>query len=188
MFLEGLSTHWPLASFLRIASCARPSFDLDFVPYHDLQVELRRIHELHRQKNATVIEFSCLGTGVRLMSSDFVLCAVPFLQQDDAKDTHTYTTRISRTSMPFFMQMHDVISILTSSRATTIKSVMNISYEHAETLYKVERELVNDRNLRIQHIKDIGLAGWRKDRLMLAWEAGLLSSRLLVRWRITLSD
>ncbi|KAF9483795.1 hypothetical protein BDN70DRAFT_264046 [Pholiota conissans] len=183
---QRLSTQWPLACILRIASCSRPSFDLDFVPYHELRHEIRCIQDLHRPGNSTVIEFSCLGPGVRLMGADFLLCAVPFVTSN--VNAHACKKRINRTSMPFFVQVHDVVGILTSRRALAVKSIINISWEYAETLYRLEKDLVNDRNLRTQHIEDVALAGWREDRLMLAWEAGLLTSKLLVRWRITFSE
>ncbi|KJA27419.1 hypothetical protein HYPSUDRAFT_934307 [Hypholoma sublateritium FD-334 SS-4] len=183
---QGLSCRWPLSCALRIASRPRPSFDLDFVHYQDIAVEIRRIQSLHQHGNSTTIEFSCLGSAIRLVSSDFVLCAIPFLPNDE--NMHGQAARINRTSTPLFVKLEEIIAFLSSAEPISIKSIENISSEHAATLHELEQELVYNKNLRNEHIKDVSLEGWRKDRFMLAWEAGLLMAKKLVRWRITIGN
>lgn len=152
--------------------------------YHGLGAEIRRIQSLHRRGNSTVIEFSCLGRGVWPMSLDFILCAVLFLPID--MHTGGRAARINRTSAPLFIKLESVIALLSSTGALPIKSIENISIEHTSMLYDLEQELVYNRDLRQEHIEDVGLEGWRKDRFMLAWEAGLLRAGKLARWRIRL--
>lgn len=59
--------------------------------------------------------------------------------------------------------------------------------EHAKLLRAQERELVENREVRRRVVDDEGgVAAWRVKRLVLLWEAGLLSAGLLTRWRIQL--
>ena len=183
---EGLSCQWPLSCALKIASRPQPSFDLDFVLYQDISVEIRRIQSLHQHGNFTTIEFSCLGSEIRLLSSDLVLCAIPFLPNDIS--VHGQAARINRTSTPLFVKLEEVIALLSSAGPLFIKSIENVSSERAAMLHKLEQELVYNKNLRDEHIEDVNVVGWRKDRFMLAWEAGLLVAKKLVRWRIKIGD
>jgi hypothetical protein len=48
----------------------------------------------------------------------------------------------------------------------------------------MEQALVEDRVLRMDLIRKWGVEGWREHRLMIAWEAGLLSAGYLQRWNV----
>ncbi len=115
-----------------------------------------------------------------------MLCAIPFLPNDISGLGQA--GRINRTSTPLFVKLEEVIALLSSAGPLSIKSIENVSYERAAMLHKLEQELVYNKNLRNEHIKDVSVEGWRKDRFMLAWEAGLLVAKKLVRWKIKSSE
>lgn len=127
-----------------------------------------------------IVDFSCLSDQVNILTSKFLLCAIPFLPflSEQKKGR-----KKSRKATPLFISVQEVISLL-SVMHIRIQSVQNISLQHAAGLLAVEKDLVGDKALRMAHIAAVGLQGWREDRLMLVWEARLLGSGLLTRWRI----
>jgi len=90
-----------------------------------------------------------------------------------------------RTSTPLLLTLQRVVAAMSNERLS-ILSVTNISSEHAESLLVQEKELVTIKHLRDHTVNNRGLTGWRKRRLALVWQAGLLSAGLLIRWRIVL--
>lgn len=74
-----------------------------------------------------------------------------------------------------------------SNERLSILSITNISSEHADSLLVQEKELATSKDLRNHVVSNRGLTGWRKRRLALVWQAGLLSAGLLIRWRIVLN-
>ncbi|KAF8964006.1 hypothetical protein BDZ97DRAFT_1919245 [Flammula alnicola] len=184
---QGLSTHSSLEPNIRVVSQPGPSFDLDFSPYDKLETEMRRIQERHQSENTPTIEFSCLNPRIRFMAPDFLLCAIPFLPGVYSKHQTTRKRRTDRTTTPLFVQLQDIVALLSATGSSRIRNIVDISSEHAEALYKLEQDLVDDRDLRTEHIKVAGVDGWREERFLMTWEAGLLRSGLLFRWRVTLN-
>ncbi len=90
-----------------------------------------------------------------------------------------------RTSTPLLLTLQSVVAALSNERLS-ILTLTNISSEHADSLLFQEKELVTSKGLRNQIVRKGGLTGWRKRRLALVWQAGLLSAGLLIRWRIVL--
>src|SRR5271168_3798962 len=50
--------------------------DLDFVPFHKLEMEINKIQSSLQLGSTTILEFSCLAPGVRFMGCNFILCAI----------------------------------------------------------------------------------------------------------------
>jgi hypothetical protein len=88
-------------------------------------------------------------------------------------------------NVPSTLSLQKVIGWLSKDYATVL-SVTNISSEQATILCGQEKDMVYSCNLRTRLVGDEGLVGWRRKRFMLLWEAGLLTTGLLFRWRIIL--
>ena len=79
------------------------------------------------------------------------------------------------------------VALLSSeSSKVGIRSIVDISRWHAQSLLQLEERLSNDRHLRMTCVQEEGITGWRVEKFMLAWEAGLLRAGLLTRWRVVL--
>ncbi|KAF8912008.1 hypothetical protein CPB84DRAFT_1761004 [Gymnopilus junonius] len=157
-----------------------PYFDLDFVRYVDLKAEVGRIQRVRTRPGSTVtIEFSCLATDVGFSTKYFMLCAVPFVPRRLKK------MQVDRTPTALLVRTGDVISLF-STGPLVMESFTNISHEHASFLQLKEEEFVNSAYIRQKCIRDLGKAGWREEIFMLNFEASLLLSGLLTRWRLIL--
>ena len=157
--------------------------DLDFVPFHHLEKEIKKVQSSLQSGSTITLEFSCLAPAVRFMSRNFILCAIPFL-------LHTYSEskeapKHSRTTGALLTRFHTFVALL-SSESSSITSIVDISRWHAHSLLQLEERLSNDRHLRMTCVQDEGIAKWREKKFMLAWEAGLLRAGLLTRWRVVL--
>jgi hypothetical protein len=162
--------------------CSQPtSIDLDVVPYRDLETELRRIQAPYQAGSLITVEFSCLASDIAFMSAQFILCAIPLLPRAFGKRTK----RNLRTSTLLLTRLETIISLLLSL-SCRIVCVDNVSSRRAAILQALEMDLAGNKSQRADCIKNFGLAGWREERFMFAWEAALLISGNLVRWRIML--
>ncbi|KDR73537.1 hypothetical protein GALMADRAFT_251264 [Galerina marginata CBS 339.88] len=159
-------------------------YDLDLVQYLDLNAEISRIQLLTQSTSSTIVEFSCLAMPTGFLTHQFMLCAIPFVPYL-AGEKHG--SRKNRTSAPLLAKLPDILSLFPAG-TSMIDNVVNISYQHAISLQSMEKELVDNKRVRQEYIRDVGMVGWREDRLMLVWEAGLLQCGLLNRWRITLKS
>ena len=155
------------AAQLQCHSSTSYPLDLDFVPFHKLEMEIKKIKSSFQLGSTTILEFSCLAPGVRFMGCNFILCAIPFLLRTykDSKDALKY----GRTTAPLLTQFNTFVALM-SSKSSTIKSIGNISCRHAHSLLELEERLSNDRHLRTTCVQEEGVAGWRKRKFMLAWE------------------
>jgi len=93
--------------------------------------------------------------------------------------------RKPRTSTLLLTRLESIVALL-SSLSYRIVCVDNVSFRQAAILQKLGMDLADNKSKRVECIKDFGVAGWREERFMFAWEAALLSSGILVRWRIIL--
>jgi hypothetical protein len=157
------------------------SIDLDVVPYRDLETALRRIQAPYQAGSLITIEFSCLASGIAFMSTQFILCAIPLLPRAFGKRTK----RNPRTSMLLLTRLETVVALLLSL-SYRIVCVDNVSYRQAAILQTLEMDLAGNKSKRVDCINNFGIAGWREERFMVAWEAALLISGNLVRWKIIL--
>jgi hypothetical protein len=90
-----------------------------------------------------------------------------------------------RTSTPLLTSLHRIIEVLSSGPSNnTIERITNVTANHVTALRMMEQALVEDRVLRMDLIRKWGVEGWREHRLMIAWEAGLLSAGYLQRWNV----
>ncbi|THU88599.1 hypothetical protein K435DRAFT_729781, partial [Dendrothele bispora CBS 962.96] len=166
------------------------TFCLDFVPYLQFDVCVRKfIKSLHCGQSAT-ITFSALAPHIRFLSKNFILSAVPFMPRtylDDADSDPADVRRFERAYTPLFVSLTRLTELLCStSPQITIKCVEQVSDEYSQSLLTLERMLLQDKIVRDVLIRRWSLSGWREHRLMLAWEAGLFSSGLLHRWKVVI--
>ncbi|KAF5373800.1 hypothetical protein D9758_000833 [Tetrapyrgos nigripes] len=155
---------------------------LDFVPYSQIDIFVRKfIRSLPARKTAS-IEFTTIAPHVHFLRNTFILTAFPFLPRQylniDARP-------FQRASTPLFVSLARVTELLSSmSLQVSVKSIEQLSNEYAQTLLAREKNMLDNVPLRDAAIREWSLSGWREHRLMLAWEAALCSSGLLVRWKI----
>ncbi len=168
-------------------SCA---YDLDYTPYHNIEHLIFRLRRIHKLGSTFSIEFSCLTSRSTFFSRHFILCAIPlfFLSKDHKPGNRT--SKPLRSTTPLFLTLQQVIAVLSKpsnlGRAESVLSITNITMEHAKLLRAQERELVENRGVRSRIVDEGGVAAWREKRLVLLWEAGLLSAGLLTRWHVQL--
>lgn len=148
-------------------------YDLDHIPSHKVEREALRIQKTRLPGATFSIEFTCFASGIGFLSPSYILCLVPFL----------YASRGS--SVPLTLSLLKVIGFLTND-FVSILAITNISSEQADILRFQEQTMVHKSDLRNRLLREVGLMGWRRQRFMLLWEAGLLSAGLLCRWRIAL--
>jgi len=155
-------------------------FDLDCLQYLDLSKEVIRIKQQLMPKSSAILEFSCLSPEAGPLSFECMACTILF-------SPYIVNVRLgkrkNRTTMPLFTKVQDIVALL-STGTSLIENIANVSREHARFLCAMEGDLCYNRDIRQEHIAQVGLVGWREDRLLLLWEASLLLSGVLTRWRI----
>src|ERR1700678_380422 len=96
------------AAQLQCHSSTSYPLDLDFIPFHKLEMEINKIQYSLQLGSTTILEFSCLAPGVRFMGYNFILCAIPFLLRTykDSKDALKY----GRTTAPLLTQFNTFVA------------------------------------------------------------------------------
>ena len=154
---------------------------LDFLPYPDLESSIRTIQARLRPGSSALFKFTSISPKIAFLSDQFIFCCLPFmprrylLKQDNPH----------RTSTPLLTSLHHITEVLsTGSPTVSIQHITNVTAEHVTALRMMEQSLVTDPVRRLNMISKWGLDGWRDHRLMIAWEAGLLSAGYLQRWNV----
>lgn len=141
-------------------------YDLDLVCHGHLRNIICNIKRLQTKANSTtILEFTTLGRHVSHLSSLYLICAVPCLEDDSGSGKRTLT--------PLQTSLQHVIELLSDS-AFEIRSLCDVSLMHAEELRKRSRH---------QAVRK-GIERWHKERVLLTWEAALLTEGHLVRWQV----
>jgi hypothetical protein len=155
---------------------------LDFLPYSDLESSIHNIIQSRLQlRSSALFEFTTLASNIAFLSDQFIFCALPFMPRKYLEQRD----RPCRTSTPLLTSLHHITKVISSGPSTvTIERITNVTAEHVMALRMIEQSLVTDRVLRLRLIKKWGIEGWREHRLMIAWEAGLLSAGHLQRWNV----
>ena len=156
--------------------------DLDFVPYYDLESEIKRNMRIHKPGSTFSMEFSALAPGINLLGQTAIMCSLPF--QSTFSRKHEIASY--RTATPLLVSLQRVVALTSNDGSCAIESVNNVSRQRAEHLYQIEQQLTDDRKARREVVNGEGIYRWREKRLILGWEAGLLTAGLLIRWRILL--
>ena len=138
-------------------------YDLDMVFYSHIKSIIYDVRRSQIKTNSiTILEFTTLGLHVSYLSSLYLACAVPFLEDESRSGKRTLT--------PLHLSLRHVIELL-SDAGIEIRSVCDVSLMHAEELRKHSRHRM---------IKK----GMQKEGVLLTWEAALLTEGHLVRWRV----
>ena len=141
-------------------------YDLDLVCHGHLRNIVCNIKRSQaKAKSITVLEFTALGRHVSHISSLYLICAVPCLEDNSCSG--------KRTLSPLQTSLQHVIELLSNS-LFEVRSVCDVSLMHAEELRKRSRHRAVGK----------GIERWHKERLLLTWEAALLTEGHLVRWQI----
>lgn len=72
---------------------------------------------------------------------------------------------------------------LLSIGLVSIRTVVDVSHQHAASLIKQEKTLLGERNSR-QQLDQSEMRCWRQNRLKLVWEAGLLFASQQKNWEV----
>jgi hypothetical protein len=160
---QELSQHTSILSKQEDALSNTLFYDLDLVCYSHLK---RIIYDVRRSQiktnSITVLEFTTLGLHVSYPSSLYLACAIPFLEDESESGKRALT--------PLHLSFRHMIELL-SDAAIKIKSVCDVSLMRAEELRRRGRH---------QMVK---IKYGQKERVLLTWEAALLTEGHLVRWR-----
>ncbi|KAF8716005.1 hypothetical protein AX14_006359 [Amanita brunnescens Koide BX004] len=141
-------------------------YDLDLAYHSHLRSVICNIKRSQMKTGSiTILEFTTLGLHVSHLSSLYLICAVPYLEDESESRKRTLT--------PLQTSLQRIIELLSDS-AFEIRSVCDVSLMHAEELRKRSRH----RAIRT------GIEHWQKRRLLLAWEAALFMEGHLVRWQV----
>lgn len=179
------------------ASIERPSrtpngqylIDLDYVPYTKLDRVLSRLNpsvaqaaELRVNQESMTFEVTMRSPSlVELapLSSAYSLLAFPFLPSTHRASNRDARYR-SKSTTPLNITLPDLIHRLEHHRLPII-SVTDVSKEKADELWDEVKTLETYTNM--GEYMEEG-QGRREVGLKRAWEAGLLESGMLVRWRV----
>jgi hypothetical protein len=154
---------------------------IDSLPYPSLEPSVRTIQSSLQPGSIVVFEFTTIAADIPFLSDQFVFCCLPFMPRRYLPRNHSSC----RTSTPLLASLHRIIEVLSSGPSnTTIKRITNVTTNHVTALHMMEQSLVNDQVVRLDLIRKWGVEGWREHRIMIAWEAGLLSAGYLQRWNV----
>jgi len=148
-------------------------YDLDLVPYGYLETAIRDIKQSQEKDAFVIFEFSTVSERLAYCSPLFLFCGVSILEDESGR----------RTSMPLLLSLHRAVELFSGSMFN-IQSIRDVSVSHAKHLREKTHHLVADKVIRTSFTGSKGLECWRKARLLLAWEAALLSDGHMIRWRV----
>ncbi|KAJ7766879.1 hypothetical protein B0H16DRAFT_1412808 [Mycena metata] len=155
--------------------------DLDYTPFSAFESSLLELRTTLAPGTSATLEFTAPAAHLTFLSTHFTLCAVPLLPRRHCI-TRTTPTR-TRTTTPLLGSLHRVLELLTAGPAAlALESVLNVSRKYADGLNAAALHLEEDRAARTAFVHQWGVAGWREQRLMMAWEAALFSAEHLTRW------
>ncbi|KIY50825.1 hypothetical protein FISHEDRAFT_71140 [Fistulina hepatica ATCC 64428] len=196
---RGLSQETSVALYPRpVAHDTCPLLCLDDIPSHLVRKRIDAFCASLCTGETAALEFTTLAPSTPFLSVPFFLSGIPFLRcslssrQHSSKPGRRLLTPFAITlsgildllSTPCLSAQHRKPTRMSSPRAARINSVLNVSSQHAARLLALRDHLENDTLMRTSFVNAYGLEFWRQHRLMLAWEAGLLTAGLLERWVI----
>ncbi|KAJ7112453.1 hypothetical protein C8R43DRAFT_153168 [Mycena crocata] len=155
--------------------------DLDYTPFSSLESSLLRLRSTLAPGALASLEFTTPTPSVTFLSTQFTICAVPFMTRKYPGGSGAPNR--NRTATPLLASLHRVLELLTAGPAAlALESVSNVSQQYADGLTAAAEHLEDDRATRTTLIQQCGMAAWREQRLMMAWEAALFSAGHLSRW------
>ncbi|KAJ7286201.1 hypothetical protein C8J57DRAFT_1708554 [Mycena rebaudengoi] len=170
-----------LISFSLIAN-TNSQLDLDYTHFSHLEASILHIRNSLTPGTFETLEFTTPSQPIPFLSAQFILCSIPFLPRKYA--IHTRTPPRYRTSTPVLASINRILELLTAG--PTLERVVNVSEQYAAALNVRSLHLEDDKDCRAAFIQQWGLAGWREERLMMAWEAALFSAGWLTRWVVVI--
>ncbi|OCB86718.1 hypothetical protein A7U60_g6177 [Sanghuangporus baumii] len=158
------------------------------------QAKLKRKHEYEK---TSVFSFTTSEAGFSIFDDAFIFAALPFSRvfskylssESDSKLKQPGRLPGLRCSTPLFTRLPEILSLLTSGpNALHVLSLSNGSASYASALEAHASALEYDEAARRECIKDVGIQGWREERMYARWEAALLTAGLLARWVVLLES
>ncbi|KZT29724.1 hypothetical protein NEOLEDRAFT_469830 [Neolentinus lepideus HHB14362 ss-1] len=179
-------------NFHPLAGSSLPHLELtlDGVPCAHVESFVRALQSVCERNQTVIINFTTLDPSVRLWSKELTLCVLPFLSRHHQGTDSDLKYRLDdskRTAIPLTTSMHKILELLTSeNNAFRVVSLFDISADYSARLDRHVQDLEADASLRTTAIDKLGLEGWRQERFMISWEAGLYTAHLLTRWMVVL--
>ncbi|KAJ7085729.1 hypothetical protein B0H15DRAFT_1023325 [Mycena belliarum] len=154
--------------------------DLDYVPYYHFEASLLQLRAAVAPGTFSSLEFTTPVSDLAFLGAQFNICAIPFLPR---RYVRPGTSARNRTATPLLASFHRILELLTVGPAALIlENVSNMSKKYTVGLEAAAAHLEEDPAARTAFIQQWGVAGWREQRLMMAWEAALFSAGHLRRW------
>ncbi|KAL5529597.1 hypothetical protein ACEPAG_5582 [Sanghuangporus baumii] len=174
---------------------------LDAVPRAFTQTFIRstqvRLRCEYKFEQTSVFSFTTSEGGFSIFDDAFVFAALPFSRvnskylssESDGKIKQPGCLLDVRYSTPLFTRLPEILSLLTSGpNALRVLSLSNGSASYASALEAHANALEHDEATGHKCIKDVGVQGWREERMYARWEAALLMAGLLTRWVVLLES
>ncbi|EKM55302.1 uncharacterized protein PHACADRAFT_184113 [Phanerochaete carnosa HHB-10118-sp] len=170
---------------------------LDAVPLSKLETYVRTLQLSLPLGASAMVGFSTRSSSVPYMSTAFVHASIPFFARKHVMERRTKPASQSDKSIagrcpsldmeptPLLTSLDHHLKLLTSGATPlSVESVQNVSVEYASYLDRYVQELTEIPAVRARFVAQWGLAGWREERLLVAWEAATFRAGLMSRWAV----
>lgn len=170
---------------------------LDAVPFSKLGAYIRALQLSLPPGTSAIVGFSTRSNSVSYMSTAFLQASIPFLARkhvtesqaksisQPGKSTAGRCPSLAMKPTPLLTSLDYNLKLLTSGAAPMlVESVQNVSAQYADHLDRYVQELTDVPNVRDRFAAQWGMAGWREERALVAWEAALFRAGLMSRWAI----
>ncbi|KAF9036646.1 hypothetical protein BJ165DRAFT_1532760 [Panaeolus papilionaceus] len=181
---------WILGQYMRVHNFRYPRIfedssparvDMDHLPSGEKEKVIDGFAQL-RTGDSIVLEFTSVADHIKWPSQHFIGCAIPFLPTNKCICTQQHPERFSA----LLYSLQDYMTLLVR-QGVVISNLTNISAKRRHILEKRAEDFAINKEWRNAFIAHHNIACWRATRLKLLWEAGLLASGLVTRWRLTVT-
>lgn len=144
-----------------------------------------------------MVGFSTRGGSVSYLSAAFVHASIPYFarkhvigRRDNAALPHDgvipgRTPFLDMQPTPLSTSLDHILRLLTSGATPlSVESVENVSGQYANYLDRYVQDLTEMPAVRARFVARWGMAGWREERLLVAWEAATFRAGLMSRWAV----
>ena len=170
---------------------------LDAVPFSKLKAHVRALQLSLPPGTSAIVGFSTRGNSVPYLSTAFVHASIPFIARKHVTERRMKATSqpgksttgrypsLDMKATPLLTSLdHNLKLLATGAAPLLVESVQNVSAQYASYLERYVQELTDIPKVRDRFVAQWGMAGWREERLLVAWEAALFRAGLMSRWAV----
>ncbi|GJE87103.1 hypothetical protein PsYK624_031860 [Phanerochaete sordida] len=163
---------------------------LDAVPFSKLESHIRALQRSLPPGSSAVVGFSTRGGSMSYLSTAFVQASIPYFARRHAIARPAppgggIAPTLGVEPAPLLTSLDRVLRLLAhGGAALSVESVQNVSAQYASFLERYVQELTEQAAVRARFVARWGMAGWREERLLVAWEAATFRAGLMSRWAV----